>query len=78
MVPRPDDAVKAVERAGGSAPFKGEKETPMSDTPLDRSEEVEDLEEDAETLKERARRDGDLPPEDVDDDGVGPQTGVVP
>ncbi|WP_157072436.1 hypothetical protein [Brevundimonas bacteroides] len=50
----------------------------MSDTPLDRSEEVGDLEEDAETLEERARRDGVLPPEDVDEDGVGPQTGVVP
>lgn len=78
MVPRPDDAVKAVERAGGSEPFRGDRETPMSDTPLDRSEEVEDLEEDAETLEERARRDGVLPPEDTDEDGVGPQTGVVP
>jgi hypothetical protein len=50
----------------------------MSDTPLDRSEELENLEEDAEALEERARRDGVLPPEDQDEDGVGPQTGVVP
>jgi hypothetical protein len=78
VVPRPDDAVKAVERAGGSAPFRGDRETPMSDTPLDRSEELENLEEDAEALEERARRDGVLPPEDQDEDGVGPQTGVVP
>lgn len=40
---------------------------------------IERLEDEAEALEERAERDGLIPdPDDADDDGVGPQTGVVP
>lgn len=40
--------------------------------------EIEELEQDAEALEERAERDGLMPDDDSEDDGVGPQTGIVP
>lgn len=40
--------------------------------------DIEALEQEAEALEERAERDGLRPDDDTDDDGVGPQTGIVP
>lgn len=45
----------------------------QSDTP-----EIEDLQSEADALENKAERDGLIPDSNVDDDGVGPQTGVVP
>lgn len=47
--------------------------------PRNDDDQIERLEDEAEALEERAERDGLIPdPDDADDDGVGPQTGVVP
>jgi hypothetical protein len=50
----------------------------MPDTPAPSPEEIEDLEDDAEALEDRAEDDGLIPDDDMPEDGVGPQTGVVP
>lgn len=41
-------------------------------------EDIERIEDDAADLEERAERDGVIPDPDLPEDGVGPQTGVVP
>ena len=47
--------------------------------PRDNDDHAERLEDEAEALEDRAERDGLIPnQDDTDDDGVGPQTGVVP
>lgn len=40
--------------------------------------EIEDLEQAAEALEDRAEHDGLIPDANTDDDGVGPRTGIVP
>lgn len=50
----------------------------MTDTNTPTPEEIESLEDEADALKERAEDDGVIPDDDLDEDGVGPQTGVVP
>ena len=50
----------------------------MPDTPTPSPEDIEDLEDDAEELEDRAEDDGLIPDDDLPEDGVGPQTGVVP
>lgn len=48
----------------------------MPDTPA--PEDIEKIEDQADDLEERAERDGVIPHPDLPEDGVGPQTGVVP
>lgn len=50
----------------------------MPDTPTPSPEQIEELEDDADALEDRAEDDGLIPDDDLPDDGVGPQTGVVP
>ena len=49
---------------------------PDKNTPT--PEEIEKLQEKADDLQEQAERDGVVPDEDLPEDGVGPQTGLVP
>lgn len=53
-------------------------ETKMTDPNKPTPEEIESLEDEADALKERAEHDGLLHEDEADEDGVGPQTGVVP
>ena len=51
----------------------------MPDKPSPSHEDIEDLEDKADSLEERAGRDGLIPDEDrPPEEGVGPQTAVVP
>lgn len=51
----------------------------MPDTPTPSPADIEKLEDEADALEERAERDGVLPDEDeIPEDGIGPQTGLVP
>lgn len=50
----------------------------MPDTPAPSPEDIEELEDEADALEERAKEDGLIPHDDIPEDGVGPQTGVVP
>ncbi|WGM30359.1 hypothetical protein [Brevundimonas sp. NIBR11] len=51
----------------------------MPDTNTPTPEEIETLEDEADALEERAERDGTIPDEDnIPENGVGPQTGLVP
>ncbi len=51
----------------------------MTDTPLPTPEEIETLEDEADALEDRAERDGVIKDEDdIPENGVGPQTGLVP
>lgn len=51
---------------------------PDTDIPTPSPEEIEELEDKAGALEERAKEDGLIPGDDIPEDGVGPQTGVVP
>lgn len=51
----------------------------MTDTTKPTPEEIETLEDKADALEERAEDDGVIPDEDnIPENGIGPQTGVVP
>ncbi len=51
----------------------------MTDTNKPTPEEIETLEDEADALEKRAEDDGVIPDKDeIPEDGVGPQTGVVP
>ena len=51
----------------------------MTDTNKPTPEEIETLEDEADALEKRAEDDGVILDEDeIPEDGVGPQTGVVP
>lgn len=50
----------------------------MPDKPAPTSEEIEKVEDQADDLEERAERDGVIPDKDLPENGVGPQTGLVP
>lgn len=51
----------------------------MTDTTKPTPEEIESLKDEADALKQRAEDDGVIPDEDdIPENGVGPQTGVVP
>ena len=51
----------------------------MTDTPTPSPQDIEDLKDKADALEERAERDDVIPDEDeIPEDGIGPQTGVVP
>ncbi|PZU72363.1 MAG: hypothetical protein DI531_13335 [Brevundimonas sp.] len=41
-------------------------------------EEIKHVQDEAEDLEDRAKRDGVLPDDEAEGDGVGPQTGIVP
>ncbi len=49
---------------------------PDKNTPT--PEEIEKLEDEAEDLERRAEQDGVIPDDDLPENGVGPQTAVVP
>ena len=50
----------------------------MPDTPTPSPQDIEALEDEADALQDRAEDDGVIPDDDLPEDGVGPQTGVVP
>lgn len=50
----------------------------MTDKPAPTPEEIEELQDKADDLEERAERDGVIPDKDLPENGVGPQTGLVP
>ncbi len=51
----------------------------MPDNQTPSPEEIETLEDEADALQERAERDGLIPDEDeIPENGIGPQTGLVP
>lgn len=53
-------------------------ESAVPDTPTPSPQDIDALEDDADALEERAERDDVIPDDDLPEDGVGPQTGVVP
>ena len=53
-------------------------ENTMTDTHTPSPEEIKHVQDEAEDLEDRAKRDGVLPDDEAEGDGVGPQTGIVP
>jgi cell division protein FtsB len=51
---------------------------PDTDTSALSTEKIEELKKEADALEKRAREDGLIPDDDTPENGVGPQTGVVP
>ena len=49
----------------------------MTDTHTPSPEEIKHVQDEAEDLEDRAKRDGVLPDDEAKGDGVGPQTGIV-